>query len=94
VLAIGMVAIFSGYTVASYGWVLLKGWDIPFRAWVSPLHPYTWPADGAAPPPVPASQLFPSSASTAASTDAASGGGAATPAAPPRPQPRGKSVLP
>lgn len=56
-----MVTLFAGYTVAGYGWVLLKGWDIPFRQWVSPLHPYTWPAGGGDPPPIGADRLFPSS---------------------------------
>lgn len=85
-----MVAVFAGYTVAGYGWVLLKGWDIPFRQWVSPLHPYTWPAGGADPPPIPPSQLFPGSKAPPADSGAA--GGSPT-AAPPRPQPRGKSVI-
>ncbi len=70
-LVVGMAVVFAGYTVGSYGWVLLKGWDIPFRAWVSPLSPYTWPAGKADPPPIPATQLFPSSAS------ASPGGGTA-----------------
>lgn len=96
-LVIGMATLFAGYAVGSYGWVLLKGWNIPFRAWVSPLNPYTWPAGGADPPPIPADKLFPSSAApaTASMTAAeARGGGAPRPAGPPRPQPRGKSVLP
>jgi hypothetical protein len=73
-LAVGMAVVFAGYTVSSYGWVLLKGWNIPFRQWVSPLNPYTWPAGGAEPPPIPASQLFPGPAS---GSGGASGGSAA-----------------
>lgn len=64
-LTFGMVVMFGGYTVASYGWVLLRGWDIPFRQWISPLHPYSWPAGGGEPPTIPGSQLLPSSASAA-----------------------------
>lgn len=53
----------AGYTIGSYGWVLVKGYDIPFRQWVSPLNPWSW---SGTPPPIPAGQLFPSSASAAA----------------------------
>jgi hypothetical protein len=59
VLTFGMVVTFGAYTVGSYGWVLLKGWDIPLRAWVSPLNPYQWPKDGTEPDTIPPAQLFP-----------------------------------
>lgn len=72
-LVIGMAVLYAGYTVGSYGWVLLKGWDIPFRAWISPLHPYTWPAGGAEPPPIPPTQLFPGSASSGGPATTAAG---------------------
>jgi hypothetical protein len=55
--------IWAGYAVTSYGWILLRGWDIPFREWVSPLHPYTWPSGKQNPPTVPAGQVFPSASS-------------------------------
>lgn len=58
-LTFGMVVVFGAYTVSSYGWVLLKGWDIPFRSWISPLNPYQWPADGTEPPAIPPASLFP-----------------------------------
>lgn len=64
-MVFGMGVIFAGYTVASYGWVLLRGWDIPLREWISPLHPYQWPGGGAAPPTIPGSQLFPTGVSAA-----------------------------
>lgn len=67
-----IVVIFLGYTGASYGIVLMKSWEIPFRAWISPLHPYQWPADGSAPPTMPEGQLFPGGA-------IAPGGESATP---------------
>ena len=54
-----IIVIFTGYTAASYGIVLMKSWEITFRSWVSPLHPYQWPADGSAPQPMPDGQLFP-----------------------------------
>jgi len=64
-LTLGMVALFAGYSLGSWGYCLVKGYDIPFRAWISPLHPYTWPSGGGDPPLIPPSQLFPSSASSA-----------------------------
>jgi hypothetical protein len=80
-LTLGMVVVFAGYTVGSYGWVLVKGWNIPFRRWVSPLNPYTWPSGGGDPTPIPANKLFPSSVAPAAARGAAPAGtapGAAT----------------
>lgn len=60
VLTFGIGVTFAAYTLTSYGWILLKGWNIPFRAWVSPLNPYAWPKNGTEPPTIPGSQLFPS----------------------------------
>lgn len=62
-LPAGIVLGWVAYAVGSYGWVLLRGWDIPFRAWVSPLNPYQFPSGG--PGPIPDTQLFPSSQITA-----------------------------
>lgn len=28
--AVGMAMVFGGYTIALYGWILVKGYDIPF----------------------------------------------------------------
>jgi hypothetical protein len=56
-----ILIIVGGYTVASYGWVLLKGYDITFKQWVNPLNPYTWPASGA-PATVAAGNVFPTGA--------------------------------
>jgi hypothetical protein len=87
-LVVGMAVVFAGYTVGSYGWVLLKGWDIPFRSWISPLSTYTWPAGGAEPPPIPATQLFPSSAAASGGTAADSTGtGSSQPGAATQPKP-------
>ncbi len=83
-LVLGMAFVFAGYSVSSYGVILLKGWDIPFRSWMSPLNPWQWPAGGAVPL-IPDTKLFPTSASTAASSGtsstnpgAAAGGATAT----------------
>ena len=54
----GILVMFLGYAVASYGYVLLQGWDVPWRGWIDPLHAYQWPAGGV-PGPIPAGQVFP-----------------------------------
>ena len=56
-LALGGFLLLGGYAVASFGWILLKGWDIPFRSWVSPLHPYSW--QSGSPSLIPDTQIFP-----------------------------------
>lgn len=66
-MTVAIVGIFAGYTVASYGWILLKGYDITFKQWVNPLNPFTWPASGN-PPTVPAGSVFPTG--TAGTADA------------------------
>jgi hypothetical protein len=53
----GIIILFIGYAVTSYGVVLLMGWNVPWRSWIDPLHPYRWPAGGATP--IPAGQVFP-----------------------------------
>ena len=60
-LFLGIGIIFAGYAVGSWGYVLVKGWNITLREWVSPLHPYQWPASGS-PPPVPPNRVFPGGA--------------------------------
>jgi hypothetical protein len=62
VTAVAIGIIWAGYAMASYGIVLLKGWDIGWREWISPLHPYQWP--GGSPPQAPATAVFPASATT------------------------------
>lgn len=60
-LPVAFVVLWAGYGLASYGYVLLKGWDIPFSQWWSPLHPWEWDQDTAATPPViPPTQVNPS----------------------------------
>ena len=62
-LPAGMILGWVAYAVGSYGWVLTRGWSIPFHSWVSPLNPYQWPPGG--PGPIPDTQLFPGSDITA-----------------------------
>lgn len=68
----GILLLFGGYAVGSYGYVLIKGYNITAREWFSPLNPYTWPASGAIPT-VPQGNIFPTSSASPAS-QAASGG--------------------
>jgi hypothetical protein len=53
-----IIILFAGYTVASYGYVLVRGWNVPWRGWVDPLHAYQFPAAG--PGAIPPGQVFPS----------------------------------
>ena len=71
-VAAGILVMFAGYAVASYGYVLIRGWDIPFRAWVDPLHAYVW---AGTPNTVPLGQVFPSSLAVQAATTSTAGGG-------------------
>lgn len=57
-----ILVIFAGYAVTSYGVVLLKGWNVPLRSWIDPLHPYRWPAAG--PGFIPSGSVFPSASSS------------------------------
>jgi hypothetical protein len=52
----GLIIIFAGYTIASYGLVLLLGYDIPFKRWIDPTDAWQWPADI---PKIPATQVWP-----------------------------------
>ena len=53
-----IIAIFAGYTVASYGVILVKGWDVPWRKWINPVDPWQWPASGPVPK-IPPTRLLP-----------------------------------
>lgn len=56
-LPLGMVLTFVGYGVGTYGYVLVKGYNITLRQWFSPLHPWQGPLDKAGM--VPPGQIFP-----------------------------------
>jgi hypothetical protein len=64
VLAAGIILGWAAYGLGSWGYCLIRGWDVPFRAWFSPLNPYQFPPGG--PAPIPDNKLFPGSAATAA----------------------------
>lgn len=60
--------IWAGYGIGSYGWVLLKGYNITGAQWFNPLHPFAWSSN---PGMVPAGQVFPGGGG---GTDVAGGG--------------------
>jgi hypothetical protein len=61
VLAAGIILGWAAYGLGSWGYCLVRGWDVPFRAWFSPLNPYQFPPDG--PKKIPDTKLFPGSPS-------------------------------
>jgi hypothetical protein len=71
VIGAGVLLLLGGYAVGSYGYVLIKGYNITAREWFSPLNPFTWPPTGGDVPKVPAGHIFPTSSAGGA---AASGG--------------------
>ena len=62
-LALGGFLLLGGYAVASFGGILLRGYDIPLRARVSPLHPYSWQGFKASVNTIPPTQIFPTGSS-------------------------------
>ena len=58
--AIAVVLGFTAYTVYSFGYIMIKGYNITLREWVTPLHPYsgTWP-----PATVPQGSIWPTTGS-------------------------------
>jgi hypothetical protein len=63
-----MLAGWGFYGVATWGWVLVKGYNIGFAQWFDPLKPYEWTAG--TPGMVPKGSMFPAKGSTATSTAA------------------------
>jgi hypothetical protein len=44
-LPLGMVLGMLGYGLSSWGYILVKGYNITLREWFTPLHPYTGKLD-------------------------------------------------
>lgn len=59
-IVIGFAAMWAGYGVATWGYNLLKGWNVPLVAWFSPVRTYQWPKPPASPPQIPDTQVNPS----------------------------------
>jgi len=57
-----MVLVWAGYGTSLFGWCLFRDYDVTFGQLLNPVHPYSgpWP-----PPPIPAGQLWPTSAGQA-----------------------------
>ena len=70
---IALLAMFAGYSVGSYGYVLVRGFNITPRQWFDPLN--TVPPDWT-PNNVPAGRVYPGSASTASAPSAPATSGA------------------
>lgn len=82
-LPLGMLLVLGGYGVGSWGWLLVKGYNITLREWFSPLSPYTGPLDGNGL--VPPGSIFPTGKKAAAGS--AGGSTAAPKPTPPAPGP-------
>ncbi len=52
-----IIAVFAGYAIGSYGVVLVKGWDVPWKRWVNPLDPWQWPSGSV--PKAPVTRILP-----------------------------------
>jgi hypothetical protein len=68
--AAGLGLAFVAYTIGTWGFILVKGYNITLRQWVTPLHPFTGPLASAGT--VPQGNLFPGKPSTAAAKGGAS----------------------
>jgi hypothetical protein len=44
-LPLGIILGFTGYGLSSWGWILVKGYNITLGEWFSPLHPFTGKLD-------------------------------------------------
>lgn len=80
--------VFVGYSIASWGYVLVKGENITLREWMTPLHPWTGPLDKNGK--VPQGSIFPTSGK--GSTGSAAGGIQSNPPGVPKgaPNPHGQ----
>lgn len=51
-LPIAFGVTWAGYGLTSWGYCLLKGWNIGFGDWFNPVRPWEWTAENAATPPL------------------------------------------
>lgn len=59
-IAVGFVVLWAGYGIATWGYALLKGWNVPFVPWFDPVNTYQWPKPPDAPAQIPDTQVNPS----------------------------------
>lgn len=77
-LVIGFAVIWAGYGLGSWGWCLIKGYDVPFSAWFTPGRGvFDW-SQGAGH--IPDTQVWPSAAVQQVSNAAQSSAGGPGPA--------------
>jgi hypothetical protein len=67
-IALGFAAFWGFYGIGTWGWILVKGYNITFTDWFNPMKPYYWP--GGTPGIVPAGSVFPTKSGNAAKTTA------------------------
>jgi hypothetical protein len=77
VIALAAGVVWAGYGVASWGWCLVMGYDVPLTGWFSPFAPFTWPADGN-PGFVRKGQIFPGGSPGTASASTSTGSAASS----------------
>lgn len=58
-IAIVMLVVWGGYGLTTWGWILVKGYDVSFAQWFNPVKRFEWPQGK--PPMIPANQIFPGS---------------------------------
>jgi hypothetical protein len=54
---IAILIMFAGYTIGTYGIVLLRDYNITWKQWINPLNPWIWSNPV---PRIPAGKLWPS----------------------------------
>lgn len=65
-IAIGFFGAWAFYAISSWGWVLVKGYNITLWQWIDPARTYQWPGGG--PDFVPHGHLFPTASAAQAKT--------------------------
>lgn len=56
-MGLGFAIVWAGYAVSSWGYCLLKGYDITFLTWINPVSPYQWPKGTI--PTIPPTRIWP-----------------------------------
>lgn len=67
VIAVAFFAMWGFYGVGTWGWVLVKGYNITFIEWFNPMKPYEWATN---PGMVPPGKLMPTGQATSTTTAA------------------------
>jgi len=62
--AVGVLIVWGGYAVTSWGLCLIKGYNVTLGQWVNPVSPFQWPSGPV--PLIPATQIWPDGKATAA----------------------------